>query len=415
MSSLFRRVFPKQHEATKYFLIAILIFILTFLIYKGFASLLGRQSTPMAYWDLLAQSFLHGKLYLVNPPTTWDLTFFHGQWYVAPPPLAAILMLPIVAIAGDINTVSFSIFFAAINCMLVFVLLRQLVKLGWTTISTSGIIWLVILFAFGTPHLWLGMDGRMWYMSQIVALTFVALAILLALRSWSPWLIGLSLGLAIWARPNVIMLWPFLLAIWVQMQKDKDEQPTIKKLASWVIRSAVPIGIMAAGLLLYNFARFENPFDFGYATINGNPGLIASIQKYGMFSLHYLPSNLYMMFLKLPTIQATQPYLNPSYVGMSLLVTTPAFFFLIRKYENKIWISGAWASVILSLGLLALYHNNGMSQFGYRYVVDLSLPLICLLAAGIKKKTPLLLLLLIMLSIVINEYGAFWFIRYANG
>lgn len=99
---------------------------------------------------------------------------------------------------------------------------------------------------------------------------------------------------------------------------------------------------------------------------------------------------------------------------MSLFLTTPAFIYLFRRYEKKIWIIGAWISVLLSVGILSMYHNTGAFQFGYRYVLDFMVPLIMLLAATLKNKTPRLLMLLILISIIINEYGAWWFIRFIN-
>jgi len=291
----------------------------------------------------------------------------------------------------------------------------QLSRLGWIKIAKTGILWLVALFALGTPHWWVGMDGRYWYVSQIVTVTFVALAVLLALDSRSPWLVGLCLGMAICSRPNVIVTWPFLFAIAMQILKDRDKKIQPRPLVNWAIKSMIPIGLSVIGLLVYNYLRFHNIFDFGYATINGDANLVEAIHKYGMFGVHYIPKNLYVMFLKLPDILHDKPYLAPSINGISLFVTTPAFLYLIRRYEKKPWIIGAWMSVILSLILLAMYHNTGTAQFGYRYILDLIVPLMMLMAVTIKEKIPRLLLLLILLSIVFNEYGAYWFIKYLNG
>jgi hypothetical protein len=88
---------------------------------------------------------------------------------------------------------------------------------------------------------------------------------------------------------------------------------------------------------------------------------------------------------------------------------------LIHRYENKIWIIGAWVSAILSLGILSLYSSSGQVQFGYRYILDLIIPVMILMAVSINRKIPWFLLLLIIFSIAINEYGAFWIIKYIGG
>ena len=402
-------------EKVNIFLFSIVIFIVTFFLYQQYDYLLGRKNIDLTQWDWLAKSFLQGKLYLSSPPSTWDLTFFQGHWYVPEPPLPAILMLPLLILVGNVNTVLFSIFFSALNSLLLFMILYQLSHLGWIKTSITGIIWLVVLFAFGTPHWWVGMNGRVWYVSQIVAITFVALAVLSALLSWSPWLVGFCLGMAIFSRPNVILIWPLIFAIAAQLRKDKNKQLQTKPLVRWTIKTIIPIGIFVAGLFFYNYLRFRNIFDFGYATINGNPPLVEAVRKYGMFSPHFISQNLYVMFLKLPVISLVKPYLDPSYVGISIFITTPAFLYLIHRYEKKLWIIGAWVSVILSLGMLSLYSSSGQVQFGYRYILDLIIPVMILMAVSLNRKIPWLLLLLILLSIAINEYGAFWIIKYIGG
>jgi len=88
-----------------------MIFVVTYVLYQQYAYFLGRKTTEFTIWNLLAKSFLEGRLYLANPPSTWSLTFYQGHWYVPQPPLPAILMLPLVLFTGDVNTILFSIFF----------------------------------------------------------------------------------------------------------------------------------------------------------------------------------------------------------------------------------------------------------------------------------------------------------------
>jgi hypothetical protein len=405
----------KKKKAIQFTLLCTLIFAITYLIYFQYGRLLGRTFTTLTYWDVLAKSLLHGKLYLIDTATTFDLSSYMGHWYVPKPPLPALLMLPVVFLTGGVDPILFSIFFSAINCVLIFVLLDQASHLGWIKISRGGIIWLVLLFAFGTPHWWVGMDGRVWFVSQIVAVTFIALAVLCALKSWSPWLAGACLGAAIISRPTVVMIWPFLFAIVLQLTKDKGEKYAVRPLAGWAIKSLVPIGLAVAGLLVYNYLCFHNFLDFGYATLNSSPRVVQDVQTYGMFNGHFIPLNLYVMFLTPPTVVSEIPYLLPSVEGMSMLLTTPAFVYLFHRYEKQWWVVGAWTSVILSVGILAFYSNTGAYQFGYRYILDFIVPLILLLATTIQEKTSRLFIILVMISILINQYGAWWFIRYFSG
>jgi hypothetical protein len=247
----------------------------------------------------------------------------------------------------------------------------------------------------------------------VLTVTFLALGILCALRSWSPWLVGLCLGAAVACRPNVIVLWPFCLAIMLQLKKDSGGRIQFWNVAGWAVASALPVVFSVGGLLYYNYLRFENFFDFGYTTIHGWDRLVQDAQTYGMFNLHFVGRNLNLMFLKAPTFMAEKPWIWIETEGLSMFLITPALFYIFRRYEKKIWVLGAWAGVLLSVGLLALYHNTGAYQFGYRYVLDFILPVVMLMAATLKK-APWPLIVLIILSILINLAGAWWFIGYNN-
>jgi hypothetical protein len=393
-------------------IVSVVIFVLAVLLFGGYDWLLGRTNTVFAYWDLLAKAFLEGQLFLDDPPTIKDLTFHGGHWYVPQPPLPALLMVPVALVARNriVNPVLFSIFFSAVNCALVFVILDELAHLGWTKLSRGGVLWLVVLFGLGTPHLYVGMNGRVWFVTQVVTVTFGSLSILCALKRWSPWLVGVSLGAAVAARPNVFVLWVFLFAIMWQLRKEAGTRGESPHAATLVLASALPVALSAAGLLYYNDLRFGSFLDFGFVTINGSDRLVHDAQTYGLFSLHFVPRNLALMFLGWPHVRASPPYATGQ--GMSLFLATPALLFLVRRYRNEVWICGGWLAVFLSVALISMYHNTGASQFGFRYVLDFLVPLIMLLASTIDgvrwPRWPMKVV--ILASVVINVAGAWWFI-----
>ena len=391
------------------------IFLITFFLYEHMLIWTGAANqTRYSYWNLLADEFLRGHLYLENPSHTHDLTLYQGKWYVPMPPFPAIVMMPLAVLIGgeNINTSDLSIFFSAINAVLVFLILDELVKRKWITLSRIGMLLLVALFVFGTPHLWVGIRGRAWFVSQIVTVTFLAVAIFAALRSWSPWLVGISLGAAIATRPNGIMAWPFICAIAMQILKEEYGSVSRKQFMEWSIKTIIPMGVAVAGLLIYNYARFENYLDFGYTSINGDPVIVANAQRYGLFSPHYIIRNLKAMLFYVPAIQlGTRWPILPSATGMSIFLVTPPLIYLFHHYERRWWILGAWASVFFNFILLVLYHNTGAHQFGYRYILDVIIPLIALLAVAMDQKIPWHFILLLLFSIAFNIYGAYWFIN----
>ena len=84
-----------------------------FVIYLALAAL--RQSpfgvTQTAYFNYLADSFLHGQLHLrLLPPTLHDLSFFHGRYYLYWPPMPAVVLTPFVAVfGGHVSAIGFTI------------------------------------------------------------------------------------------------------------------------------------------------------------------------------------------------------------------------------------------------------------------------------------------------------------------
>ena len=74
-----------------------------FIVY--FALSMLRESpfgvTPTAYFNYLADSFLHGQLHLrLLPSSLHDLSFFDGRYYLYWPPMPAVVLMPFVAIFG---------------------------------------------------------------------------------------------------------------------------------------------------------------------------------------------------------------------------------------------------------------------------------------------------------------------------
>jgi len=314
--------------------------------------------------------------------------------------------------ADGISTSYLSMIVSAANGVLLFLILNNLNSRKWINLSTSGIFTIVILFLFGTPHLWLGISGRGWYFSQVLTAFFLAFAIYAALRSWSAWSVGALIATAMTARPTALMTWPFLLAITLQILKENQEEVELKHVVQWSAKTVVPISVAVIGLLTYNYLRFENFLDFGYVTVNAGPDIVRNVQQWGTFSPHFIPINLSVMLFKLPFWNpGGRWFILPSATGMSVFLTTPALIYLFRRYSKDWWVIGAWAAVFFSVALLSLYHNTGAHQFGYRYILDFLTPLIVLLAVGFKKKTPWHFQLLVVISIAINLYGTHWFMN----
>jgi hypothetical protein len=389
------------------------IWLGVFIVSLQFTQWFDRWNTPsLDQFNLLAFAFLHGKLYLINPPVKGALTFFKGHWFVPVPPFPAILMLPFVAILGiqGFNTTTFSLVLAAASAVIVYLILLSLIEPGWIKLSRSGAIWLTALFSFGTMYWFLSIDSRLWYISQVVTVLFSGLAFLSALRKWSPWITGFCLAAAVMCRPNVCVLWVALVGITIQLNLDAQEKTNWKRIFKWSVQSAIPVVVGVELLLAYNYLRYGNIFDFEYGNINGAVWILQNVQKYGVFSTHFLASNLNSMFLAPPPLTADCGYYLTRGWGMSMFATTPAIIYLFRRLKISWWTAGCWCSILLSIIVLALYSNNGSQQYGFRYMLDFMIPMIMLIACNAGERISAPLKTLIIASIFINYYGTLsWF------
>lgn len=397
-------------------LISLAILFVVFTIYRHTSQWMDWQNTPSkAYWNLLADAFLQGRLYLIDPTFTHDMTFYQGNWYIPNPPLPAFILMPFVAFLGleKLNMVIFSIWCGAITVLLVFWLLEAGSSKGMIPTNRTGNLWITAVFAFGTCFWWLSVMGRVWFLSQIFTVMFTALATTLAINKKNPFFIGIALGLAILARPNVFTVWPFLLGIYLYLENYKLPKTPLKKVITWSIQSAIPICLSVAGLLFYNYIRFDDFMDFGYVNISSADWIMNAVKTYGMFHPHFFQSNFSMMFLNYPSLRFENGCLafSASQNGYSLLIMTPVVIYVFRRFRSNWWVVGSWIAVGLTVGLLLFYHNNGAAQLGYRYLMDFIVPVLFLLALGMGEKPSWFFKLIALVSIIGNLFGIMWWFQ----
>lgn len=389
----------------------LLSFVVALGAYWGTARYFHATATPdVAYFNHLALAFLHGQTYLAAPPATHDLTQYAGHWYVPFPPLPALLMAPAVWWGGlaSLNTVFFCALFGAFNVTLVYLILTALGQHGWSQLQPSDNLWLTLLFGLGTVHWYMATLGSVWFVAQICTVTFVALAVWLALTMGSAWLAGGLLALAMLARPNVALTWPLLLGIAVQWQCQRAEPFNWRIFSNWALSSMIPLLLALAGLLGYNAVRFGNPLDFGYLTENIASELAPKLHTYGQFHWHHIPENLWAMWLAGPQWDAQRNIWRPDPDGMSLLLTTPALIYLVRARPRTPLVIGAWIAFGLLLIPLLLYYNTGWWQFGYRFSLDFMIPVMVLLAVAAGERISKHMRLLILAGVLVNLYGVVW-------
>lgn len=364
---------------------------------------LGHQS-DFAYYNYLADAFLHGKLWLRQLPlSTQDLSLFNGKYYLYWPPFPAIVLIPFIAIFGvQFNDVFITLLLGAVNVGLLAQLLRKACEVDFLRLTKVQRSILVFFFAFGTVHFTLVPFGRVWMTASLVGFTCVLLAYIAAMsiNGGKAWLFtGLASSCAMLSRSNLVFtaIFPFTYLLTQKTPKNK------KKLYGLILFGLLPFIFMGSVYLLYNKARFGNPFDTGYQYHNMIDFFRPDYEKYGLFNIHFLPINIYYQYLFYPL-----PLRAESAMGGSLFLLSPIFFGVftsVRKPRSKILVIALFVSIFLTNIPIILLMGTGFVQFGPRYTLDFTVPLILLTALGIEKWKPLVLLFLSILSGVQYSIG----------
>jgi hypothetical protein len=337
------------------------------------------------YYSYLADAFLHGQFHLrLLPNTTHDLVYFQGKYFLYWPPFPAVMIMPLVLLFGiGFSDVTMTICLGAANVFLAAFLLKRLVETGFLSLSPLQRGILVFTFAFGTPFTTQTSLGHVWATGQLWTLFFVFLAYVSAtsMKGWKAFLwTGVLMACALGSRNHLILngLW---LAYYLLLQH--WQLPWRKKILYSAI-ALLPVVMMGSLLAIYNYTRFGNIADVGLDYHQMAELFVDEYKLYGAFNVFYLPRNLYYHWI-------AYPFLSPGgadfFMGGSLFLLTPLFFavfwaFRIRKTRLH--------AILLALTCLAVYFpiamlmGTGFVQFGSRYLMDFSAPLLILTALGME-------------------------------
>lgn len=370
-----------------------------------------RQSQA-PHFVYLADAFLHGRLdNRLPPPNDNDWIRYEGKTYVSFPPAPAVLMMPFVAVFGiGFNDVLFTLPFAALNVLLMFLVLQMLSREGLSRLSKNDNLWLAAFFGFGTVHFCAAVIGEVWFTAQIVALTFTLLYILCATRARRPFWAGVWLALAFDTRVNMAFsVGYFALQLFFPRRADGrfaagDWKTVLKKSALFAIPCLVVGGLQMA----MNYVRFHDVFEFGHRFLGGPAG--NRIREHGLYAYHYLEWNLKALLIKLPVFSAKPPFVGYDPDGMSIFITSPLVARLFWPREKNWLYPILWAALIPSILPALFYQNSGYVQFGYRFALDVMPYIVMLLSVGrvpMTKATKVL----IIIGIIINLAGAIAFKR----
>lgn len=388
-------------NSRKSIFITFIIFLATFIVYYFSGE---GEKTPYNNFVRLADAMLNGRVYLPKNIPWLELAYYNDKYFIIPPPLPAILIIPIVAILGlSFNQAFASMFLGALNVSLTYLIITKLTR------NRQIRIWSTLLFAFGTIHWWLAATGWVWFYSQITSVTFTLLAIYTTLCNKSILLSGLFLGASYWSRLQTILSFPFYLIMYSNHWIKKAEGiRLVKRIDIKVLFSfGMGFGIFILLNFIYNYIRYDTILD---VSDYYRPGIFDEpIFQKGKFDVSYIPRHLKVIFGGLPDFLSEPPYIRPNGFGLSILITTPAFIYsLFANLRDKLTLA-CW-SAIIPVALITFCHGGtGYWAFGYRHALDYYPFLLILTVKGMGDNIKWHHKFLIALSILANLWGVIWF------
>lgn len=451
---------------------AVILYLVFAGAYLGASGARLRQHSPYNHYVYLAEGWLHGRLGLAGPPPNendWakvdvlvlrdkrtvkgtyggrggpvdrfyplrgapetipanDIVSRSALRYVSFPPFPAVLMLPFVAIWQlRFNDVLFTALWAALNPVLLFFLLRTLAQRRLSRRSTADNLWLTVMFGVGSVYYYCSVVGEVWYTAHVVTVSASIAFAWAALGAARPALAGLFVGLALASRPSALFISTFFLCEAV-VATGSLAPATIdgtggaprpwwrrlrpnRALAWRLARFAAPLIVIQAILYAHNWARFEQPLEFGHRYLNIQ--WQDRIQRFGLVNYHFLSRNLAAALVLLPRILPHFPFVKISQHGMSLLVTTPALVYTVLPAERSRLQVPLWVTILITSLPTLLYNNSGYIQPGYRFSLDYMTFLMMLLAVG-NRPISRLWKALVVISVPVNLFLAIIFDRYGE-
>lgn len=373
------------------------IFIFHVTVIAGFAALLFCAATRTTfslnpdpgYYADLAYSFAHGHTFMPRPVPDellhadnpysyayafkyriWDYSMYKGKFFLYFGPAPALVRL---CFADMISThfalllygITWAAFFWLCVCRLRELYFADAPPWMVYVLGAAGALNPVLLYLLNIPDV---------YTEAVLASTaFGAGGIYFALLAYegadmAALLSGLCFALGFASRVNTLFACVPFLALMLPRDGKKD----CKKM----LFMSAPVFAGGLALLAYNYARFENPFEFGVTyQYNATHWYVAHKM---FFSVRYIPAHIYEYFMRLPYFYAHFPLMRGS--GPSGLVSdsgvfsvflwTPLTLFALlpldaRGRREKMFSLALLCSAALTM--LVLFANKVVSV---RYMAD---------------------------------------------
>lgn len=413
------------------------LFILLFVIYLvvsfyfwtstfGFNTF-NQKPRYFSYYNLLTDGFLSGKLSVPLEPTPkllasndpydpiatreyrfHDLVLYKGKYFILHGPVPVLIFyIPYKLLTKHYITENLVIFLFSSGA---FVFSCLLLVHIWGKYFNQTSFWMIalllLILGFGNFSGVLMRRPMMYEVAISSSIFFLLGAIYFLFTSinsqkislWKAFLGSLFLGVGVGCRPNVIMTGLLTIFFFLWFIRKSIEK---KELIKVIFTVSVPFTICLICISLYNYFRFENPFEFGarYQLTLFNYNLI------GVLHPENIILNLYLFLFTLPKIDNIFPFIHidwintpdfipkPQHTGMGrtvgILPAVPFLFtaliypvfscfnFLLKENKNnKTMFPKAELLIILTPGLVNLIIDSMIPSNELRYRSEIAIFLI---------------------------------------
>ncbi len=347
-----------------------------------------------------AEAFIHGRVDVAK--RMHDTALYNGKLYSHFPPFPAVVLMPFVAVFG-VNATNPFLVKLALTGLNVVVLRAILRRIG---LESEHVWWVIAAFFGGTAYWFVtGIEG-VWWLSQVVAVTCMLLALWDGLRGGGL-ASGCFLGAALLSRQMCVYNAIFLaVLLWV------NSGPSLWK-RFWTQASFATMIAASIGLYLwFNYVRFGAPFESGYRYLEVGTIWTENIQRFGLFNVAYVPFNLLQFFFQGFHFELTPDKFQMDRNGTSITFASPWVFAAFLAVWRRPLVAAAWTSILLTLCHLMVYYSNGWAQINaQRYTLDFLPVAVLLVGLGLKRLPDRIWKPAIVYSVVLNFLAVVLFPR----
>ncbi|RME36852.1 MAG: hypothetical protein D6788_10755, partial [Planctomycetota bacterium] len=319
-----------------------------------------------------AQAWWNERLDL--PERKWDSALYRGKVYSHFPPMFSILSAAVVPFFDGVPHWLIVLGLALPIPLLAYALfLRRTGSAPWAAILSVGLV-------CGTSVLpvvdKMVRGAHPYFVNQSLALIGLLIVLIEACGKRRLLWMGAGLALAAWSRQLTIA---YLLPV-AYLAFRTDDRALRRKRA---LGLAALVAVLAGVPMVLNTLKFGHPLESGYRYIYADrpeDAFSRDAKRYGLFSLHYVPRNLYYANLGFPEVHRIErggkeeTYLRPNHMGTGIWWTTPLLLFVLLD-GKRILTDRTWRMFLAAAGLvyagLMVYHSTGFDQRGFnRYSLD---------------------------------------------